>query len=47
MNPAKNFVNRVQHFVLFDDLLGFLELHVEIVKIYVFPVVKLYVEMFE
>ena len=47
MNHAKIFVNRVEHFVLFDHLLGFLKLHVEILKIILFPVVQLYVEIFE
>ena len=41
------FVNRVYHFVLFDLLLGFLDLQLEILEIYLFLVVQLYVEMFE
>ena len=41
------FVNLVQHFVLFNHSLGFLELHIKILKIYIVPVVQLYVEMFE
>ena len=41
------FVNRVYYVVLFHFLLDFLELHLKILKISVFPVVQLHVEMFE
>ena len=46
MNQVEIFCKSCYHFVLFDHSLGFLELYVEILKVYVFPVVQLYVEMF-
>ena len=43
----KFFVNRVKHIVLCPYLLDILGLHLKILKICVFPVVQLYVEIFE
>ena len=41
------FVNCVKPVVLFHFLLDLLGLHLKIMKVCVFPVVQLYVEMFE
>ena len=48
MKHAKIFCKSLlKNFVLFDHLLGFLKLHLKTLKFCVFPVLQLYVEIFE